>query len=231
MDCGCPSTKEVKTQFNYDGDIKDLHINFSSKFDPWHTEHLGLNVSGRKDLIYGKVFLLRQFIEQNILDKYEYMCHIDYSDTKFCKSYIEMMENFIASGEDFIISTEKNCWPYLGIVKNWVDYPVEEKEFYYVNSGAVIAKTHIYHEYLVQLEQICLSINTNFWDDQGLWQYHHLKIKPLNTDNTCKYFFSTAMLDESYYSMENGFVKTKFNTYPYLIHDNSSFSLNLRNKI
>jgi hypothetical protein len=39
------------------------------------------------------------------------------------------------------------------------------------------------------------------------------------------------LLDESYYTIENKIIKTKFNTEPYLIHDNSSFSLNLIKKI
>ena len=53
----------------------------------------------------------------------------------------------------------------------------------------------------------------------------------LNADKDAKYFFSTALLDESYYTIENKLIKTKFGTYPYLIHDNSSFSLNLISKI
>jgi len=89
----------------------------------------------------------------------------------------------------------------------------------------------VFYNYLVNLIDLCLNSNIDFWDDQGVWQYYNLAIKELNADKNCKYFFSTALLDESYYSIENNLIKTKFNTYPYLIHDNSSFSLNLINKI
>jgi hypothetical protein len=99
--------------------------------------------------------------------------------------------------------------------------------FFSLNSGAIISKTNTFYELIKELENICLTVDLDFWDDQGVWQYYHLKIKELNTDKKCEYFFSTAMLDESYYTIENKKIKTKFNTEPYLIHDNSSFSLNL----
>jgi len=58
-----------------------------------------------------------------------------------------------------------------------------------------------------------------------------LKIEKLNADTNCEYFFSTSELDETYYTIENNKIKTKFETYPYLIHDNGSFNLNLISKI
>jgi hypothetical protein len=230
-DCSCPTNEYLKTRFNYDGNIEDIFINFSNEFDPWHKDHLNVGASGRKDLVYGKIFLLRDFVKNNILGKYEYICHIDYSDTKFARSFIEMMNEFESTKEDFIISTEKNCWPYFDVVKKWVDYPLEDKEFEYINSGAIISKTEIYYNYLVTLADICLDTEIDFNDDQGVWQYYNIKIKNLNSDKNTKYFFSTALLDDSYYTIEGKSIKTKFGTYPYLIHDNSSFSLNLINKI
>ena len=230
-DCPCPNKESLKNKFNYDGNIEDIYINFSNEFDPWHKDHLNVGTSGRKDLVYGKIFLLRDFVKDNILGKYEYICHIDYSDTKFARSFTEMMNEFESTGQDFIISTEKNCWPYLDVVKQWVDYPLEEKEFEYINSGAIISKTEVYYNYLVTLANLCLDTTVDFWDDQGVWQYYNVKIQNLNSDKNAKYFFSTAFLDDSYYTMEEKLVKTKFNTYPYLVHDNSSYSLNLIKKI
>jgi hypothetical protein len=227
-----PSIDEVKRKFNYDGDVDDLYLNFSNEFDPWHKDHLNVGVSGRRDLVYGKIFLLREFVKDNILGKYEYICHIDYSDTKFARSYVEMMEDFISTGDDFIISTEKQAWPPFDVVKSWVDYPLEDEEFVFINSGAIISKTQTYYDYLGLLSDLCLNSGIDFWDDQGVWQYYNLKTQKLNSDKTCKYFFSTAMLNSSYYEIdENKKIKTKFGTYPYLIHDNSSFSLNLITKI
>lgn len=231
MNCECPTNDQIKERFNYDGDINDLFINFSNKFDPWNKNDLNVGNTGRKDLVYGKIFLLKDFIKQNILEKYEYICHIDFNDTKFSRSFISMMNEFESTNEDFIISTEKTCWPHIDIVNKWINYHIEEKEFYYVNSGAIISKTEKYYEYLVKLSDICLSSNIDFWDDQGVWQYYNLKIENLNSDKYCKYFFSTGLLDDSYYTIEDKLVKTKFGTYPYLIHDNSSFSLNLTQKI
>jgi hypothetical protein len=230
-DCLCPNKEYLKSRFNYDGNVEDIYINFSNEFDPWHKDHLNVGASGRKDLVYGKIFLLRDFIKDNILDKYKYICHVDYNDTKFARSFIEMMSEFESTKEDFIISTEKNCWPHIEKVREWVDYPLEEKEFHYINSGAIVSKTETYYNYLVELANICLNTELDFWDDQGVWQYYNVKIKNLNSDRTSKYFFSTALLDDSYYTIENKLIKTKFETRPYLIHDNSSFSLNLTQKI
>ena len=221
------SQNELQTRFNYDGSLDDIFTNFSDEFDPWNKDHLKVGKSGRKDLVYGKIFMLKEFIEKNILGKYEYLCHIDYNDTKFGRSFLDMMIKFENSNQDFIISTEKKCWPDIETVITWIDHPIEEKDFEYINSGAVISKTQVFYNYLLQLIDICLNIDIDFGDDQGVWQYYNLKIKNLNADKACEWFFSTAFLDSTYYSIEDKKIKTKFGTYPYLIHDNSSFSLNL----
>lgn len=227
----CPSKEETKSRFNYDADYDDLYINFNNTFDPWNKDHLNVGKSNRKDLIYGKIFLLKDFIQNNILNKYEFICHIDYSDTKFAKSFLEMMSLFEVSGKDFIIATEKTCWPYLEVTQAWTTKKLLPAEFFYINSGCIISKTKIFIDYLNKLIDLCLNTNIDFWDDQGVWQYYNLVINKLPSDLTCKYFFCTALLDNTYYSMDHNQIKTKFNTYPYIIHDNSSFSLNLISNI
>lgn len=225
--CNTPSKEHLKERFNYDGDLEDLYINFSNTFDPWHKDHLEVGISGRRDLIYGKIYKLKEFIQEHILGKYEYICHIDYSDTKFARSFLEMMEKFEKSEQDFIISTEKNCWPPLGVCNRWVDYELPDNEFYYINSGAIISTPEIYLDYLTKMHTLCEESNIDFWDDQGVWQYYNLVVERLNADNNCTYFFSTGMLNESYFYTNENRIYTKFDTYPFLIHDNSSFSLNL----
>lgn len=226
-----PSIEYLKTRFNYDGDIEDLYVNFSNDFDPWHKDNLNVGLSGRKDLVYGKIYMLKKFLEDNILGKYEYMCHIDYSDTKFSRSFIEMMTYFENTGDDFIISTEKNCWPPIEVCQRWVDKPLNQEEFTYINSGAFMGKTEICYDYINKMHDLCENTPIDYWDDQGVWQYYHINVNPLNSDNKSKYFFSTANLDESYYYIKDNKIFTKYDTQPYLIHDNSSFSLNLINKI
>jgi hypothetical protein len=219
-------------RFNFDGNSEDFYINFSNEISPFDMDKIPyVGVTKRRDLVYGKIFLLKDFIEKNILDKYEYLCHIDYSDTKFSGSFMEMMKKFESSNMDFIISTEKKCWPYLHAVNNWLDSPSPDEEFKFINSGAIISKTEKFLLYLNKLIDICLNENIDFWDDQGVWQYYNLKIEKLNADTNCEYFFSTSELDETYYTIENNKIKTKFETYPYLIHDNGSFNLNLISKI
>jgi len=230
MGCECPQKIDARNRFNYDGSLDDIFINFSNEFDPWHFDKCE-NTTGRRDLITGKLFMLRDFVKNNILNNYEYICHIDYSDTRFARSFIEMMEEFERSKQDFIISTEKICWPYFDSVKKWVNYELENKEFEFVNSGAIISKTEVFYNYLVKLTELCLENKIDFWDDQGVWQFYNLTVEKLNADKICYYFFSTALLDNTYYTIEGKKIKTKFGTYPYLVHDNSSFSLNLIDKI
>jgi hypothetical protein len=230
--CEEPNKDFLKSKFNFDGSVENIFLNFSNKFDPWNLEEIpNVGISKRKDLVFGKIFLLRKFVEDNILGKYTNIVHIDYSDTKFNRSCNEMVDKFIESGEEIILSTEKICWPYLEIVASWFNKKLEEKEFLYVNSGGIISKTEIFYKKLTELEKICLNTNLDFWDDQGVWQYYSIKYENITKDLTSEYFFSTASLDETYYEIENKIVKTKFGTKPFLIHDNSSFSLNLIKKI
>lgn len=227
-----PSINELIAKFNYDGYVEDFYVNFSKKFSPQNFEQIpNVGMSKRKDLIYGKIFLLKKFLITNILNKYEYVCHVDFSDIKFNQSFLSMMEKFIISKMDFIISTEKNAWPYIQEMQKWVNSEINRKEFEFLNSGALISKTNLLIEYLDELEKICLNTNIDFWDDQGVWQYYDLKIENLNKDTKTEFFFSTALLDENYYEIVNNKIKTKFGYIPYILHDNSSFSLNLTQKI
>ena len=230
--CKKPTNEELKFKFNYDGEIDNIEINFSDSFDPWNQNEIpNVGISKRKDLVYGKIFLLKKFIEEKILNQYDIIIHIDYSDTKFAKSCNEMVNKFVDSKSDIIISTEKICWPYLETVSSWVKSELKDEEFFYVNSGAIIAKTNKFYDIICKLENICLTEQIDFWDDQGVWQYYNLKYENIDKDTICDYFFSTALLDENYYKFNNKQITTKFGTEPYLIHDNSSFSLNLIKKI
>jgi len=222
-----PFKNDVKNKFLCDCEDEHIYINFDNSFDPWNTEHLSIGKSRRKDLVYGKIFLLKSFVEKNILNKYEFLCHIDYNDVKFARSFNEMIDTFVDSDKDFLIATEKTCWPYINEIERWAKKELEPKEFYYINSGCILSKVDIFYAYLNELIDICLKIDIDFWDDQGVWQYYHTSVSSLFSDNTCEYFFCTALLDNSYYNIENQKIRTKFNTYPYIIHDNGSSNLNL----
>jgi hypothetical protein len=231
LNATCPSKQATKHKFNYDGDEQNLYINFSNNFDPSYKDHLIVGNSGRKDLIYSKIFLLKDFIKENIVGRHEIICHIDYSDVKFAQSFNSMMTKFDKTGLDFCIAAEKSCWPYLEIVQKWTNKELSLQEFDYINSGCIISKTDTLLNYLDELSRLCLNSDIDFWDDQGVWQYYNINIQKLNTDKTCEYFFCTGLLDDTYYSFENNIIRTKFNTCPYIIHDNSSFSLNLIHQI
>ena len=204
-------------------------MNFSNKISPHNFDNLPyVGITKRKDLVYGKIFLLLDFVRENILGKYEYICHVDYSDVKFCRDFTDMMEKFEDSNLEIIISTEKNCWPYFDTVQTWSETPLQDLEFSFLNSGGVISKVEKFVEILEKLKLLCLTTQIDFWDDQGVWQYLDLN-ENIHKDTICEYFFSTALLNETYYTLENKKITTKFGTEPFVIHDNSSFSLNLIN--
>ena len=56
--CEKPSQENLKQKFNFDGNIEDIYVNFSNKFDPFHMETIpNIGISKRKDLVYGKIFI------------------------------------------------------------------------------------------------------------------------------------------------------------------------------
>lgn len=225
--CNIPSQENIKNKLNFSGELNDLYLNFSNKISAHDFDNLPyVGMTRRKDLIYGKIFLLLDFVREKILGEYEYICHVDYSDVKFCGNFIDMMKKFEDSNLEIIISTEKNCWPYFDTVQTWSKTPLQNLEFSFLNSGGIISKVEKFVEILERLKLLCLTTQIDFWDDQGVWQYLDLD-ENIHKDTNCEYFFSTALLDESYFTLQNNKLITKFGTEPFIIHDNSSFSLNL----
>ena len=97
--CQQPSQENLKNKFNFDGNVEDIYVNFSNEFDPFNMDKIpNVGVTRRRDLVYGKIFVLRKFIEENILGKYEYLSHIDFSDSNFSRSCNFMVYIFIHSG-------------------------------------------------------------------------------------------------------------------------------------
>ena len=115
--------------------------------------------------------------------------------------------------EDIVISTEKNCWPYIETVSEWVGSKLPHKDFLYINSGAVIGKVDVFYDKLKKLERICLETNIDFWDDQGVWQYLNLTEGGITKDDKSQYFFSTALLDNTFFTRDSEGIKTKFKTF------------------
>lgn len=229
-----PSSQELKRRFNADVSEDDIFVNFTDKVSPYKLDHIpNVGPSRRRDLVFCKIFLLNSFIKNNIAGKYEYVCHIDYSDAKFCRSYNEMMNSIMEKNIDIVISTEKKSWPYIDAICNWTNPKanLQEEDFKYLNSGALVSKTATLTKILDELEKLCLSTNIDFWDDQGVWQYYDLFVSNITKDHNSEYFFSTGFLDDTYYKIIENKIITKFDTMPYIIHDNSSFSLNLTSKI
>jgi hypothetical protein len=234
--CDEPSKEFVINHFNLNSDINSVFVNFSSEFSPNDYSKIPfIGATKRRDLAYGKIFKLYDFLVANIENKFEYVCHFDFSDTYFCRSATEMMDKFIHSSQDFLICAEKPCWPYYDTVINWGQPKTslindDSKIANFLNSGVLISKTSVLLEHLKKLKDLCLTSNIDFWDDQGVWQYYYNFIdNNLNVDFNSEYTICTAFLKEEDFIIRDKtiFVNNELKSKPYIIHDNSSFSANL----
>ena len=93
--CDQPTKETLKTRFNYDGNTEDFFINFSNDFDPWNIESIPyVGPSRRKDLVFGKIFKLKTFIENHILGKYENILHHSEISIEDAKKLAKMILNY-----------------------------------------------------------------------------------------------------------------------------------------
>jgi len=234
--CQEPSINDIKAKFNIDSDVSNIFVNFSNEFSPYnHIKIPAIGASRRKDLVYGKIFKLHEFLKKNIEGKYNYVCHFDFSDTVFCRSATEMMNKFISENREFLMCAEKPCWPYFDTVVRWGKPNTrlindDSKIANFLNSGVIIAKTAILISLLEKLIKICLEVDIDFWDDQGVWQYYYNFVdNSLPIDFKSDYTVCTAFLKDENFIFEDNkiFVRNEWKSQPYIIHDNSSFSANL----
>lgn len=233
------SSQHLKLKFNIDCSEDNVFANFSNNFSPFnHSNIPNIGATRRKDLVYGKIFKLYDFLENKIKNNFEYVCHFDFSDTIFCRSAEKMMNKFINEKKEFLICAEKPCWPYFDAVIKW-GTPVtnlindDSKIANFLNSGVIISKTSILLCLLEKLKHICLTSNIDFWDDQGVWQYYYNFIdNSLPVDFNSEFTICTAFLKEDNFKIEDKklIVNNEHRTLPYIIHDNSSFSANLVEK-
>ena len=233
--CGChePTKEYIKNRFNIDAELTSIFVNFSNDFSPNdYTKMPFVGATKRRDLVYGKIFKLYDFIVNCVENKFEYICHFDFNDTFFCRSATEMMDKFISEGKDFLICAEKPCWPYIDTVMRWGvptrHIPQADTNIAnYLNSGVIIAKTSYLLQILNKLKELCLTKSIDFWDDQGVWQYYYFYMnQELNVDYDSEYTICTSFLKDDNFSLENNKVvvnNCKKST-PFIIHDNSSFS-------
>jgi hypothetical protein len=132
-----------------------------------------------------------------------------------------ILEKFLHMNSPFIMSAEKNCFPF-----EWLapEFPASPTAFKYPNSGSFIGYVRVLKEWLEALA----PINKNA-SDQGQIGKQFIKGPQFFTfDYTCELFLPLFMVEDSevVIDLESGVVRClPTNSTPYVIHANGkSFS-------
>jgi hypothetical protein len=185
---------------------KDIHI----------VRHSGLitDCSYYDKLFYYKTVKILEYIESNIVGKYEYVLFLDATDTNFIKSPEGIVEKFKSLNCNIIMGAEKGLWP----PTNYTHLYNKKRmisDCKYLNSGTYFGYTDkiIYH-----LKDIIEKEYQTGIDDQGRWSIQYLLNDDIMIDQERDFFFST--LDSKDCVNFEGNKVSILNSDAYIVHDN-----------
>lgn len=193
-------------------DEKDIHIIRKS----------GLVTDGSyyDKLFYYKVVELLNYLEINLLGKYEYILFLDATDTNFIKEPIDLIENFEKLNVNIIMGAEKWLWPNTNY-----SHLYEKKEAIseskFLNSGTYFGYTD---KIIFHLKDIIEKEYQTGIDDQGRWSIQYLINNDIKIDQNRDFFFSTLDTKEDII-IEDSKVFLK-NLNAFIIHDNGPHTEN-----
>lgn len=159
--------------------LEDIHI----------VRNSGLITNGSyyDKLFFYKTVKLLEYIESNIISKYEYILFLDATDTNFIKSPDGIIEKFKLLDCNIVMGAEKGLWPptnYSHLYEN----KRMINDIKYLNSGTYFGYTDkiVYH-----LKDIIEKEHQTGIDDQGRWSIQYLLNDDIIIDQECNFFFST----------------------------------------
>lgn len=166
-------------------------------------------------LYYYKIIKLCDYIENNILNKYDYILFMDATDTAFMKSFNGVLEKFKKLNCNILFGAEKELWP-----RTNYTYLYENKErlseYCYLNSGTYIGYTDKIFHYLKDMID-----KDYFRDDQGSWATIYLLNNDVKLDQNCEIFFSTHK-SKNKIKIEDNLYKL-IDVDAHIIHDNGGY--------
>jgi hypothetical protein len=165
-------------------------------------------------LFYYKVISLLDYIEKNIVGKYEYILFLDATDTNFISSPVNIIEVFKSLNCSVLLGAEYGLWPPTNYTHLY-DNKIKITDKFYLNSGTYIGYTD---KIVFHLKDIIEKKYQEGIDDQGRWTIQYLLNDDIKIDQECKIFFSTY-LSKKDVECNNGvyFLKNKDAC---IIHDN-----------
>ena len=160
-----------------------------------------------------KVNKIKEYIENNLLNKYEYVLYMDGTDTNFIRNPENLLNEFNEYDKSIIFGGELVLYPH---TEN--DYLYENKpknsQFIYLNSGVWIGKV----EKVIKHMQQMINNTECIYDDQGRWTYQYLYNDDIMIDQNRKFIFNTYNAADYITLTKDGVVLKDIN--PYIIHDN-----------
>lgn len=164
-------------------------------------------------LYFHKVIKLYEYIQENLIGKYDYILFLDATDTNFYTNPENIVDKFKATNHSIVFCAEKGLWP---LTKYSDLYETKRKDspIPYLNSGAYIGYVDKISDYLKEMIE-----KDHHKDDQGSWQIQYLLNEDILVDQECNFFFSTYKTKE-YINLlsENNVELIGIN--PFIIHDN-----------
>jgi hypothetical protein len=171
-------------------------------------------------LFFYKTVKVLEYIETNIVGKYEYILFLDATDTNFIKSPEGIIEKFKSLDSSIIMGAEKGLWPPTNYTHLYENKRVIN-DSKYLNSGTYFGYTDkIVHH----LKDIIEKEYQTGIDDQGRWSIQYLLNDDIIIDQERDFFFSTLDTKDSV-KIENNEVLL-LNLGAYIIHDNGPHNEN-----
>jgi len=169
-------------------------------------------------LYYYKIVKLLDYIEEHIINKYEYILFLDATDTNFYSSPENIINKFKQKNCSIIMGAEKCLWP-----PNSYTHLYENKninsEYRFLNSGTYFGYVD---KIKFHLEKIIKEEYENGIDDQGKWTIQYLLNDDIKIDSNCEFFMSSLNSKKNIKIIENKVIVTDYN--PIIIHDNGPFN-------
>ena len=197
-------------------------LKYFSPEDIYIVRHSGLIVDGSyyDKLFYYKTVKLLEYIEQHIVEKYDYILFLDATDTNFIKSPEGIVEKFKSLNCSIIMGAEKGLWP----PTNYTHLYEKKRtinDSKYLNSGTYFGYTDkiIYH-----LKDIIEKEYQTGIDDQGRWTIQYLLNDDIIIDQERDFFFSTLDTKDSVV-FENS-KASLLGLDAFIIHDNGPYTEN-----
>jgi FkbM family methyltransferase len=213
----------VTVMFDYPGNFKppfyDNAIKYFNEDDIYVARLTGFIDTGSyyDKLFYYKVVGLLKFIEENIVNKYDYILFLDGTDTNFISPPTEIIEKFRKFDCSVLLGAEYGLWPPTHFNHLYDSKPKLTDKFY-LNSGTYIGYTD---KIIFHLKDIIDKKYQEGIDDQGRWAIQYLLNDDLKIDQECKIFFSTYLAKKDVI-MDNNELKLN-NLEACIIHDNGPY--------